>query len=73
MRNPEIAPVVEKPATTPEFNSRALQARLDASLAYRSTHRKKASASLTDTEASTEDFHPDRRGLFCDAPLGLKY
>jgi hypothetical protein len=48
-----------------------LEVRLNQSLRYRSAHKVQA-AEIPD-ETSEKYFHPERQGLFCDAPLGLKY
>jgi hypothetical protein len=46
-----------------------LEVRLNQSLRYRSSHKQ---PEIPD-ETSEKYFHPERQGLFCDAPMGLKY
>jgi len=48
-----------------------MEVRLQRSLQYRSAHKLETPA-IPD-ETSEKYFHPERQGLFCDAPLGLKY
>jgi hypothetical protein len=63
----------DSPIPSP-FNKRRqfkLEVRLHRSLQYRSTHKPEA-PQIPD-ETSEKYFHPERQGLFCDAPLGLKY
>jgi hypothetical protein len=48
-----------------------LEVRLNRSLQYRDAHKQQAKE--TPDETSEKYFHPERQGLFCDAPLGLKY
>lgn len=49
-----------------------LEVRLNRSLHYRAAHKEEAKGQIPD-ETSEKYFHPERQGLFCDAPLGLKY
>ncbi len=58
------------------FNRRhqsKLEVRLNRSLQYRSAHKDEAPSAQIPDETSEKYFHPERQGLFCDAPLGLKY
>ena len=62
---------------TPISSIKPLQSRLEASLAFRASHHlesKKLVPTLDFPDENSEShFHPRRTGLFCDAPLGLKY
>ncbi|MDB6057375.1 MAG: hypothetical protein JWO95_1219 [Verrucomicrobiales bacterium] len=50
-----------------------MEVRLNRSLQYRSAHKDEAKTTEIPDETSEKYFHPERQGLFCDAPLGLKY
>jgi hypothetical protein len=65
----------DNPISSPMFKRRSnrLEVRLNRSLQYRDAHKKQATASEVPDETSEKYFHPERQGLFCDAPLGLKY
>lgn len=58
---------------SPMFKRRQskLEVRLNRSLQYRDAHKQQVKE--TPDETSEKYFHPERQGLFCDAPLGLKY
>jgi len=65
----------DNPIPSP-FNKRRqskLEVRLNRSLQYRSAHKDEVKKVEIPDETSEKYFHPERQGLFCDAPLGLKY
>jgi hypothetical protein len=65
----------ENPVRSPLVKGRQskLEIQLNRSLQYRSAHQQPAPGEQIPDETSEKYFHPERRGLFCDAPLGLKY
>jgi hypothetical protein len=65
----------DKSVPSPMFKRRQskLEMRLNRSLQYRNAHKQQAPVGEVPDETSKKYFHPERRGLFCDAPLGLKY